>query len=130
LKLRLAYDYKQKYYPLNAYYTGKEWDDIIDKKSKGNNKRLKLYYDAVEKNALEVIRNLHPFSIALFERKFFKRTDKNANLITGMEDYVRLLFTEKRTGTSAAHTTTLSSVKKYLKETKQAKPIYETITVK
>lgn len=129
VKLRISYKYHQKYYSLNDSYSKLDWADINNPKCKGNNKRLKLYFQSIEKKAIETIQSLHPFSIQAFERSFFKRTAKSSNLINGLEDYYKYLKKEERTGTASTYTTTISSIKKFLKDNSKPIPKYENVTI-
>ncbi len=129
VKLRIAHKYQQKYYSLNAYHSKEEWEEINNPKCRGNNKRLKLYYESIEKKAIDSIQSLHPFSIEAFERSFFKRTSKSSNLINGLENYYNKLKKEEREGTASTYSTTISSVKKFLQEKTKPIPKYEGVTI-
>jgi integrase len=128
VKLRLAFDYNQKYYNLNSFFSEEKWDQIMKAKTSGTNYELQLFYKNLERKAIETINNLHPFSITGFEREYFKRSYNKADMLSMMKEYRNNLYKKERTGTAKCYDSTCSSISKYLKLKKLPNPIFEDIT--
>jgi integrase len=128
VKLRLAFDYKQKYYSLNASFSKEKWEQIMSPNSKGNNFELQLIYKSLEKRAIDTIKDLHPFTLTAFEGSYFSRTYNKRDMLSKMKDYMNELYTKERTGTAKCYDSAYNSISKYLKLKKLPNPTFEDIT--
>lgn len=127
-KLRITYNYKQKYYSLNASYTKEKWERITDPKCKGKNQELANFYNTIEMKARETIQDLHPFTLTLFEQKFFQRTTKKNEILPAIFDLYHNIRKEGRIGTSLNFKTSYNNFHRFLKEINKTKITFEEVT--
>jgi integrase/recombinase XerD len=62
VKLRLTFNREQKYYPLNVSLTQEDWEKTQAPKPRGEYKDHQTFFSKVEQKALEIIREIDPFS--------------------------------------------------------------------
>lgn len=116
VKLRVTYNREQKYYPLNVHLTPKDWDRTQSEKPRNEFKEHRLYFNKLEQRAIDIIKELHPFSFEGFEKKFDQRVDRTKDVITYLDNYIKHLSKDNRSGTADSYQCASNSFKKYLEE--------------
>ena len=81
--LRLTHNRKQRYFTLRNILgkplrlTKKDYAYLSNERLKPEQKQLLLYFQLLEEKAVEIIKNLEPFSFAQFRIKFFEKVEVN-----------------------------------------------------
>lgn len=115
VKLRLTFNREQKYYPLNVSLTPEDWEKTQAPKPRGEYKDHQTFFNKVEQKALEIIREIDPFSFQIFEKKFNQKTDRSKDVFFYIETYMARLKAEGRVGTADSHKCSYNSFKNFLK---------------
>lgn len=119
VKLRITYQREQKYFPLSKHYTTDEWDKIQDPNCRGDNKKAKLYFSAIEQRASKIIDDMERFSFAKFEELFNEKPPNKRDLFYLFQEYIDHLKSEDRLSTASSYSTALSGYKKYAEHLKK-----------
>lgn len=114
VKLRVTYNREQKYYPLNVHLTPEDWARTQSEKPRNEFKEHKLYFSRIEQRALDIIKELTPFSFEGFEKKFDQRVDRTKDVLTYLDNYIKQLSKDNRSGTADSYQCAYNSFKKYL----------------
>lgn len=114
VKLRVTYNREQKYYPINVHLTPEDWARTQSEKPRNEFKEHKLYFNKIEQRALDIIKELHPFSFEGFEKKFDQRVDRTKDVLTYLDNYIKQLSKDNRSGTADSYQCAYNSFKKYL----------------
>ncbi|MCW3788940.1 phage integrase SAM-like domain-containing protein [Plebeiibacterium sediminum] len=109
VRLRVTYQRRQKYYSTKYVYTQDEFDTVMSPNSKGENKKVKLNLQALEKTANDIINNLPDFDFDTFE-KYLKSPKGRPSINTYYESYIKQLNTEERVSTAISYTASLKSL--------------------
>ncbi len=109
VRLRVTYQRRQKYYSTKYVYTQDEFDTVMSPNSKGENKKVKLNLQALEKTANDIINNLPDFDFDTFE-KYLKSPIGRPSINTYYESYIKQLNTEERVSTAISYTASLKSL--------------------
>jgi len=128
IKLRVTYNRKQKYYPLNEHFTTNEWEKVISTKAKLKNKEYAAYFERIKQRAKEIISELHPFSFQVFENRFLNKAKSYSDVLTEMDDYINQLYQEDRTGTAESYKCAYNSIKTFACNKKRKKLPFELVT--
>src|SRR5690554_5276649 len=112
VKLRITYNRIQKYYPLNVRITVDEWNKIHSKKPHKKYKEKLLYFNSIEQKAQDILKDLHPFSFATFEKRFNQKPLSKIDVFTAMQTYIDKLAEEGRAATAYSYNCALASLKK------------------
>src|SRR6478609_2862351 len=88
VKLRLTYNREQKYYPLGVHLAPEDWERTKSEKPRKEFKEHQLFFNKIEQRAVEIIKELHPFSFQGFEKKFDQKTDRSKDVLTYLETYI------------------------------------------
>lgn len=115
VKLRITFNREQKYYPLNVSLTPEDWEKTQAPKPRGEYKDHQTFFSKVEQKAIEIIREIDPFSFQIFEKKFNQKTDRSKDVFFYIETYMARLKTEGRVGTADSHKCSYNSFKSFLK---------------
>ncbi len=114
VKLRVTYNREQKYYPVNVHLTKEDWARTQSEKPRNEFKEHKLYFSRIEQRALDIIKELQPFSFEGFEKKFDQRVDRTKDVLTYLDNYIKQLSKDNRSGTADSYQCAYNSFKKYL----------------
>ncbi|MBS1681922.1 MAG: site-specific integrase [Bacteroidetes bacterium] len=128
VKLRLTYNREQKYYPINIHLTSEDWKKTLSSKPRQEFKEHRLYFNKIEERAVDIIKNLQPFSFEGFEKKFDQRPDRSKDVFSYFNAYIQLLNNEKRIGTAASYQCAHNSFKKYIVSKNRKKLHFEDVT--
>ncbi len=115
VKLRITYNREQKYYLINVFLTNEEWQLTQSEKPRNTSKDHKLYFNKIEQRAIDIIKELNPFSFEVFEKKFDQRTDRSKDVFHLFAQYIKALETEERNGTADSYQCAYNSFAKFLK---------------
>jgi integrase len=81
VKLQVSFERKQKFFNIKGErYTPKEFEDIMNPKSKNGKKVKREYLNSVRKHAEEIIKGLEEFSFEEFEKEFLGKKGKDATI--------------------------------------------------
>lgn len=114
VKLRVTYNREQKYYPINVHLTREDWARTQSEKPRNEFKEHKLYFNKIEQRALDIIKELNPFSFEGFEKKFDQRVDRTKDVLTYLDNYIKQLSKDNRSGTADSYQCAYNSFKNYL----------------
>lgn len=122
VKLRITFNRVQKYYPLNVHLTENEWELVHSEKPKKTYKDHLMYFNEVELKAIEIVKDLHPFTFSAFEKKFNQKPKGSQDVFSAFNDYISDLSKEGRVNTADSYNCALNSLKKR-QETKNRKKL-------
>jgi len=128
VKLRITYNREQKYYPLNVFLTQEDWEKTLSQKPRQEFKEHKLYFNKIEARAVDVLKNLQPFSFEGFEKKFDQRTDRSKDVLAYFNNYINQLNSEDRVGTALSYKCAHNSIERFLKSKHRKKLHFGDIT--
>lgn len=114
VKLRITYNREQKYYPINVHLTKEDWLRTQAEKPRNESKEHKLYFNKIEQRAVDIIKELNPFSFEGFEKKFDQRVDRTKDVLTYFDNYIKQLYKADRSGTADSYECAVNSFKKFL----------------
>jgi len=116
VKLRVTYNRKQKYYPLNISMHEDEYEKMNSAKPRLKYKEMKLLLAEIENKAVDVINKLPIFSFNDFERLFLNESEKAEDVFGYFESYIGRLRKQQRIGTADSYNNAYHSLQKYCKE--------------
>ncbi|MEX2336183.1 MAG: site-specific integrase [Fulvivirga sp.] len=90
-------------------------------------KELKLKFNSIEAEAIQVIEKIQPFSFEEFKDRFY-REHKNTDVIGALELYKESLKSENREGSADTFKCTISSFQKYLSTVKKDNLLFNEVT--
>ena len=117
VKLRITYQRKRKYYAVDLALSESDFDKVQGSKPRGEYKDHKLYFNAVEQRANDIVSNLPEFSFAAFEKNYLDKQDRQQDVYSYYGRYIAGLNSEGRAGTADSYTCSLNSLKQYHKKT-------------
>jgi site-specific recombinase XerD len=125
VKLRVYYRGDRR-----LYSTGEELSIIDFERSYGSQKPQKEYKDIkfklveLEKKANDIIEHMKTFSFHAFEKKMFRNTGDNDNVIQYYNEYVKQLKSEGRISTANNYENSLKSILDFAKRNKNNEITY------
>jgi integrase/recombinase XerD len=122
VKLRVTFKRIQKYYPISVSLTSNEWEKVFSERPRKEYKDHLLYFNKVEQDANEIIKEMPVFSFSAFEKKFNNGPKIEQDALTVFQSYVDQLKQEQRIGTSSSYNCALVSIKKFV-ESKHRKKL-------
>ncbi|MBN1185682.1 MAG: site-specific integrase [Bacteroidales bacterium] len=128
VKLRVTYNRMQKYYPLGVHLTPEEWEKTLQPNPRGDNKDNKVFFNKIEHRAIEVIKELEPFSFQAFEKKFNQKAAPKKDVFYLLQEYSGELTKQERLTTAESYRSTLKSFKEFIKDTRKTKLMLADIT--
>ncbi|WP_282036189.1 site-specific integrase [Saccharicrinis aurantiacus] len=112
VKLRVTHNRIQKYYPINVSLTIDEWDKVHAEKPRKTYKDHLLYFNEVELKARTIIKDIHPFTFAAFEKKFNEAPRSTIDVFSAFQTYIETLLKDGRVSTAESYKCALNSLKK------------------
>src|SRR5690554_6747157 len=119
IKLRITFQRKRRYYPLPYALTKEEWEKVLDPKSRGKHKDIRLYCNKIEQRANDVIKDLDVFTFEVFERLFNGSSSDDVDIFTHFDNYIKELRDEERINTAVCYECTKNSLLKFLKKNRK-----------
>lgn len=115
VKLRVTHNRKQKYYVVKGlYYTLEEFKGIMDNKSRGNKKDIRVKLNAIEKRAIDIIDSIPgEFTFEAFEHKYLKHKGKNTSLRDYFETKIEELEKVGKIQSASLYRSTIKSLEKF-----------------
>lgn len=113
VKLRITFERKQKYYPIDEKFSVEEFEQIISPKARGGHKDFQLLFNEIELKAKNTINDLISFSFGAFEKKFNKHSGNKNNVVEYFDQHIAYLKKLNKIGTSVSYQTALNSFLKY-----------------
>lgn len=119
LKLRLTYNREQRYYALGIDLTEEQFR-LIENKSlqKGLPRKDISILEQIERKAKaslfkaeEVLHNIAPFSISLFEKRLFANKQINESVFVLFDEHIQRMMKAGRIGTASSYRTCMNSLK-------------------
>jgi integrase/recombinase XerD len=115
VKLYVAYNRTQKYYPLHVSLTEEDFEKTQGPKPRATYKELKLKFQAVEQRARKIIEELPVFTFDKFEKRLKGNYSKN-DVFSSYRQYIEQLSKEGRAGTASNYQCSMNSIKEYWKK--------------
>jgi len=115
IKLRVTFARKQKYFPTSLSMSIAEFDLVMDKKAKGEFKKLKLQLDGLEQKANAIIEDLPVFDFDLFAKKLFSDQLVRDDVYAYYEQMIASYKQKGNLGTASNYSCSLHSLKKFRK---------------
>lgn len=129
VKLRITFNRKQQYYPLNVHLSVEDWERVQQANPRGEAKQLKLVFNNFEQKAVEIIRNLESFSFAAFEKQFLNESKyAKGDVFSYFESYIKELADDERIGTSESYKNAYVSIKNFVNDKRRNTLPFENIT--
>ncbi|WP_207425709.1 site-specific integrase [Pedobacter sp. SYSU D00535] len=128
VKLRITHQRQQKYYPLNISLTEEDWEKIQLKNARGVYKEHQVYFNGIEKKAVDAIKELPLFTFQSFEKKFSQEDRRGEDVFSLFDDYIKSLSLENRHGNAAIYSTSSNSIRNFLNDQRRKKLNFEDIT--
>lgn len=128
VKLRLTYFREQRYYPVNSSLSEDDWEKIHSEKPRKEHKEKLLYFNGIEKKAVDIINEMPVFSFAAFEKKFNQKPKKDVDTISLFETYIEQLKNESRIGTADSYNWALTSIKNFIATKRKKKLSFGDVT--
>lgn len=119
VKLRLTFNRKQRYYPINISLTPEDWEKVQAPNPRKNAKELKLYLNSIEEKAIKIIRSMELFSFEEFEMLYNKKPKTSNDTLGLFQEYIDELMEQKRIGSAESYKCALSSIKAFLSNKKK-----------
>lgn len=117
VKLRITHQRKRKYYAVDLALSESDFAKVQGSKPRGEYKDYKLFFNAIEQRANDIVSNLPEFSFAAFEKNYLDKQDKHKDVYSYYQRYIAGLKNEGRAGTADSYTCSLNSLKHYHKKT-------------
>lgn len=114
VRLRVIFQRKAKYYNLKINLCQEDFDKTVTQRPRGEYKQQKLYFEAFEKKALDVIDSFDDFSFEIFENAFFSKATSKDDVFAYYENYINELSKNNRIGTAESYKASISSIKKFI----------------
>ena len=130
VKLRVTYNRMQKYYPLGVHLTPEEWEKTLQPNPRKEHKSNKVFFNKIEHRAIEVIKELEPFSFQAFEKKFNQKAAPKKDVFYLLQEYSEELTQQERLTTAESYRSALKSFKEFIKETRKTHLMLADITPK
>jgi len=128
VKLRVTYNRTQKYYPLGVHLTPDEWEKTLQPNPRGDNKDNKVFFNKIEHRAIEVIKELDPFSFQAFEKKFNQKAAPKKDVLYLLQEYSEELTQQERLTTAESYRSALKSFKEFNKDSRKTRLMLADIT--
>lgn len=128
IKLRVTYNREQKYYPINVALTPEEWEKTLSQKPRNEAKENRIFFNKIEQKAIDIIKELHPFSFQQFEKKFNQKTDRSKDVLSHLEAYKEQLAKDGRSGTADSYKCAFNSITKFIKTKNRKKLQFADVT--
>ncbi|MCK3683967.1 site-specific integrase [Maribellus sp. YY47] len=128
VKLRITYKRQQKYYPIGIWLNEEAWQRTQQDNPRKGYKENKLYFNEIEKRAIDIIKQLHPFSFSGFKRKFNQDSQQQLDTVELFNEYIKKMKDEERFGSAASYSDALTSIQKFLATQKRKKLMVWDIT--
>lgn len=113
IKLRITFNRRQMYYPLNIDLSEVEFDQIQKPKACKRLRELQIKIMAKFSKANSIIDNVPDFSFPLFERKFTERSRNAENIYLFFEEKINKLREGSQYGTATNYQCTMNSLRRF-----------------
>lgn len=114
VKLRVTYERKQQYYPIDFNLTETAFErTMFGQRQTADEKQLKRTMQAIEDKAADIINKLPLFDWNKFENLFFTNRAAKDTLNAAFDDYAKALRAEGRIGTAVTYECAQNSLNKY-----------------
>jgi integrase/recombinase XerD len=113
VKLRVTHNRKQQYYPADLSMSITEFDLVMGKNPKGDNKTIKLKLLALEQKANQVIDDLPVFDFNLFKRKLYSNQNVREDVFYHFQQTIDKLKNDNQFGTASNYKSSMVSLKSF-----------------
>jgi len=128
IKLRITYNRMQKYYPLGVHLSLEEWEKTQQPNPRKEHKANQLFFNKIEQRAIEVIKELEPFTFQTFEKKFNQKAAPKKDVFFLMQEYSEELTKQERLATAESYRSALKSFKQFTDDTRKKRLMLTDIT--
>ncbi len=113
VKLRITFNRKQQYYPADLSMSIAEFDLVMGKNPKGDNKTIKLKLLALEQRANQIIDELPVFDFNLFKRKLYSNQNVREDVYYHFQQTINKLKNDNQFGTASNYKSSMVSLKSF-----------------
>lgn len=113
VQLRLTYQRKRKYYSIGYSLSKNDYDKTMNTKPRGNFKDLRLVFDKIEREAIEIINKIPVFSFISFENKYLRSPGNHNDLFFALSEQIKKLKKNDQINTASTYEITLKSWKTF-----------------
>ena len=115
VKLRVTFERKTQYFPLNFNFTEADFNTIWkSQKPRGEAKELRNKLYDQEERAMNIIEDLTVFSFQVFEKKFLGPEYAKGDIFAKYDQYIAELENNDQVGTASVYRTSKRSIYKFL----------------
>jgi len=115
VKLRVTFERKTQYFPLNLSLTKEEFETVwISPKPRGEAKEARILLVNAEDRAMDIIDQMSVFNFDLFERKFLGPAYAKGDVFAKYDEYIAQLIKNDQVGTASVYRTSKRSLFKFL----------------
>ena len=115
VKLRVTFERKTKYFPLNFNFTEAEFEIVWkSSKPKGEAKEIHSKLHSEEIKAINIIKDMPVFSFQAFGRKFLGPEYAKGDIFAKYDQYIAALEKNEQVGTASVYRTSKRSIYKFL----------------
>lgn len=117
VKLRVTFDRKTQYFPLNFNFTEAEFETVWkSEKPRGENKEIRNKLYGEEERAMDIIENMTVFSFQAFEKKFLGPAYAKGDIFAKYDQYIAELEKNDQIGTASVYRVSKKSIFRFLSE--------------
>jgi len=113
VKLRLTYRRERKYYNIGYSLTKEDFNRVIGK-PRGDFKNLRLRFNKIEQDAINIIDKVDVFSFGGFKKYFFREPGDHADLFFSFREHIRKLKANGQISTASTYETSFLSWQKFI----------------
>lgn len=113
VKLRVTFNRKQQYYPADLSMSITEFELVMGKNPKGDNKTIKLKLLALEQRANQIIDDLPVFDFNLFKRKLYSNQNVREDVFYHFQQTINKLKNDNQFGTASNYKSSMVSLKSF-----------------
>ena len=113
VKLRLTYRRERKYYNIGHSLTKEDFNSVMGKPRR-ELKDLRLRFNKIEQNAINIIDKLDVFSFRGFKKYFSRTPGDHADLFFSFREHIRKLKVNGQIGTASTYETSFKSWQKFV----------------
>lgn len=113
VKLRITFNRKQKYFTADQSLTKNQFNLVFGKNPKGDNKKLRLQFDALEQKANKIIEQMEVFDFALFSKALYSEHQVRDDVYAHYSKIIDSHTKNGNLGTAVNYNCSLKSLKQF-----------------
>lgn len=118
VQLRITHERIRKYYSIGYSLSKSDYDKVMNTRPKGNFKNLRIKFNNIEEDAINIIDKMDIFSFPEFKKKFFRTPGDHTDLFFLFNEHVRKLKANGQVNTAQTYQTGFKSWQKFIHKDK------------